>query len=151
MPRSHLAVALCHRPSSSCVPRYHAPRSRFASTSPPNGATPKTWPRSSDVLETWLDRQSDWPRRDEAPRVRLVSEWQAKGAAGRRCKLPAWASARALRSGPVRDPVGPGRGPGDASDVSVLLHELVITGSNRSTGIARPRRSCRLTVSKTAG
>ena len=35
-----------------------------------------------DELEVWLDRQTDWPRRAEAPRIRLVSEWQAAARRG---------------------------------------------------------------------
>lgn len=78
-----------------------------------------------DVLETWLDMRTDWPRRDEAPRVRLVSKWQAEAQRS---------SSATFQRGRLRGLYDPDGSeillvrpwdPRDANDVSVLLHELV--------------------------
>jgi hypothetical protein len=78
-----------------------------------------------DQLEEWLDRQTDWPRRAEAPRIRLVSEWQAAARRG---------ATENDQRGRLRGLYDPDRSeillvrpwdPRDAGDVSVLLHELV--------------------------
>ncbi len=34
------------------------------------------------TLENWLDAQTDWPRRDRVPQVRLVSAWQGAARQG---------------------------------------------------------------------
>jgi len=124
MPRSHLAVALATALVVLCpaLPRAEvAVRLDLA----PEWRHAEDMAALVDVLETWLDRQSDWPRRDEAPRVRLVSEWQAKARQG---------AAASFQHGRLRGLYDPDRSeillvrpwdPGDASDVSVLLHELV--------------------------
>lgn len=76
-------------------------------------------------LDDWLDTNSDWPRRDAAPRVRIVSYWEAEA------RRDATAS---LQRGRLRGLYDPDRAeillarpwdPSKAEDVSVLLHELV--------------------------
>ncbi|MGQ3486991.1 DUF6647 family protein [Roseovarius pacificus] len=75
--------------------------------------------------EEWLDAQADWPRRDVAPRVLLVSAWQAAAR---------WDATASFQRGRLRALYDPDRSeillvrpwdPSNALDVSVLLHELV--------------------------
>lgn len=77
------------------------------------------------VLELWLDRQSDWPRRSEGPRIRLVSAAEAAARQG---------DTSSLQRGRLRGFYDSARSeillvapwnPRDATDVSVLLHEMV--------------------------
>lgn len=78
-----------------------------------------------DVLETWLDMRTEWPRRGTAPSVSVVSEFQAEARRG---------PAETFQRGRLRGLYDPDRteillvrpwNPRDAEDVSVLLHELV--------------------------
>ncbi|RXV59648.1 hypothetical protein C6W92_14970 [Roseovarius sp. A46] len=75
-------------------------------------------------LDAWLDAQSDWPRREVAPRVRLVSKWQAAARQG---------ATASFQRGRLRGLYDPDRfeillvrpwDPRKADDVAVLLHEL---------------------------
>lgn len=77
------------------------------------------------TLDDWLDAHSDWPRRAAAPRARLVSPSRARERQG---------ASSSLQHGPLRGLYDPERAeilltrpwdPRDATDVSVLLHELV--------------------------
>ena len=90
-------------------------------TSLQQGATITTLVAS---LDDWLDAKSDWPRRDVAPRVLFVSEWQAAARQG---------ATASLQRGSLRGLYDPDRSeillvrpwdPRNAVDVSVLLHEL---------------------------
>lgn len=124
MPRLRLAVAVATALAALC------PAPSRAESAPHLDRTPE-WRQAEDmqavveILENWLDERSQWPRRDEAPRIRFVSEWQA--AAGR-------GSGASYQRGPLRGLYDPDRSeillvrpwnPRDAGDVSVLLHELV--------------------------
>ena len=151
MPRSHLAVALATALVVLCPRATTRPKFRvFASPSPPNGATPKTWPRRT--MSSRLARQAKRlapARRGSARPARSVNG-RPKAPAGRRCKpFQHGPSARALRSGPVRDPVVRPWDPGDASDVSVLLQRARASPAATVPLVLPGRdRSCRLTVSK---
>lgn len=77
------------------------------------------------TLEDWLDKRSDWPRRGTAPHVRFVSAWQAASRQG---------ATASFQRGHLRGLYDPDRAeillvrpwnPRAASDVAVLLHELV--------------------------
>ncbi|MCA0998767.1 DUF6647 family protein [Alloyangia pacifica] len=77
------------------------------------------------TLEDWLDAQADWPRRDTAPQVRLVSAWQGATRQG---------ETASFQRGRLRGLYDPQRSeillvrpwdPSQPGDVAVLLHELV--------------------------
>ncbi|MEX1236066.1 MAG: DUF6647 family protein [Roseovarius sp.] len=91
----------------------------------------RDWRHADDMaalvssLDDWLDVQSDWPRREKAPDVRFVSLRKAETRRG---------ATASLQKGRLRGLYDPDRAeillttpwdPGDAQDVSVLLHELV--------------------------
>ncbi|MEY8842857.1 DUF6647 family protein [Cribrihabitans sp. XS_ASV171] len=82
-------------------------------------------PALVSVLDDWLDAQSIWPRRATAPRIRLVTPWQAAARQG---------ETASFQRGSLRGAYDPDRSeillvrPWSADkpqDVSVLLHELV--------------------------
>lgn len=94
------------------------------------GSAVAGWERATSMttlvsaLDDWLDVQSDWPRRDMFPRVRLVSEWQAAARQG---------ATASFQRGRLRGLYDPDRSEillvrpwdrRDAGDVAVLLHEL---------------------------
>ncbi|WP_081617160.1 DUF6647 family protein [Wenxinia marina] len=76
-------------------------------------------------LDDWLDARANWPRRDVAPSVRLVSEWEAAARQG---------PTTSFQRGPLRGLYDPERSeillvspwePHRPGDVAVLLHELI--------------------------
>ncbi|MEQ6250198.1 DUF6647 family protein [Sulfitobacter sp. HNIBRBA3233] len=96
-------------------------------------ATPASiaeWQQAEDMatlvasLEAWLDAHTVWPRRDAAPRVRLVTAWEAAARQG---------ATASFQRGRLRGLYDPDRSeillvqpwnPRRAEDVAVLLHEL---------------------------
>lgn len=104
------------------------PGAETATSAPP---PPAEWRQASGMapllasLESWLDDRADWPARDAAPRIRLVSPWQAAARQG---------ATASFQRGRIRGLYDPDRAeillvrPWDmrkAADVGVLLHELV--------------------------
>lgn len=76
-------------------------------------------------FEDWLDAHAPWPRRDMAPRIRLVGALEANARRGR---------AGDLHDGRLRGLYDPGQAeillvrpwnPRNLEDASVLLHELI--------------------------
>jgi hypothetical protein len=123
MPRFSFAVALATAMMVVCPA---LPRAENAVRS----ATAFEWRQVNDMhqlvagLDDWLDARTDWPTR-EAPRTRFVSQWEAAARRG------ATASYQRGRTRGLYDPeqseillVRPWN-PGNAEDVSILLHELV--------------------------
>lgn len=124
MTRIHVAVALATALVALCPPLLRAAEAHRPEVS-------AQWQQVNDlhelvsVLDAWLDTHSKWSRRDTAPRIRIVSEWEARARQG------ATASFQRGRLRGLYDPrqaeillVRPWD-PRDAEDVSVLLHELV--------------------------
>ncbi|MFD2741159.1 DUF6647 family protein [Sulfitobacter aestuarii] len=122
MHRSRLAVALAMALITLCPTLPRAENVTHASAS--------QWQHSDNMttlvssLDAWLDAQTDWPRRDADPRVRLVSLWEAAARQG------GTASFQRERLRGLYDPdrseillVRPWS-PRKAEDVAVLLHEL---------------------------
>ncbi|EPX83849.1 DUF6647 family protein [Salipiger mucosus] len=78
-----------------------------------------------EILESWLDAESSWERREEKPKIRLSSSAEASA------RLGATASFQRGRLRGLYDPDGSvivlvrPWNPSRAEDVSVLLHELV--------------------------
>ena len=76
-------------------------------------------------LEDWLDTRAAWPRRGDAPDVRLVSAWQGAARQGKtanvqRGRLRGFYDSERSEILLVRP-----WDPREAGDVAVLLHELV--------------------------
>jgi hypothetical protein len=122
MHRSRLAVALAMALIALCPT---LPRAENVTP-----ASNIEWQRSDNMttlvssLDVWLDAQTDWPRRDAAPRVRLVSLWEATARQG---------GTASFQRGRLRGLYDPDRSeilltrpwnPRKAEDVAVLLHEL---------------------------
>lgn len=85
----------------------------------------ETMPGLTATLDDWLDVNSAWSRRDAPPRIRIVSEWEAKARRG---------VTASRQNGPLRGLYDADReeimlvapwNPRSAKDVSVLLHELI--------------------------
>ncbi len=124
MPRSRFAVALATALVVLCPAPSNA-ETAFRLDLAPEWRQAKDLAALVDILEIWLDTQSDWPQRHVAPRIRLVSEWEAETRQG---------TTSSFQRGRLRGLYDPDRSEillvrpwdaRDAVDVSVLLHELV--------------------------
>ncbi|WP_370199075.1 DUF6647 family protein [Roseibium sp.] len=123
MHRSRLAAALAAALIALCPTLTRAE----TETEPPAATwqQAESMPTLVSALELWLDKTTDWPRRDAPPRIRLVSPWQAAARQG---------ATASFQRGKLRGLYDPERveillvrpwSPRSAQDVSVLLHELV--------------------------
>lgn len=124
MPRESSAVALAAALIALCA-------TQTLAETPVELAPEPEWVPDDDIraitatLNDWLDANSEWSRPEAEPRIRIVGEWEAKARQG---------VTASFQRGPLRglyDPetaeiflVAPWS-PRSASDVSVLLHELV--------------------------
>ncbi len=83
-----------------------------------------TLPDLAEVLELWLDRHSDWPRRQTPPAIRIVSAQQLAHMSGH-------SQRGSGRTRGLYDPetatihLAAPWDPGKAEDAAILLHELV--------------------------
>lgn len=124
MTRIHVAVALATALVALCPPLLRAAEAHRPEVS-------AQWRQVNDlhelvsVLDAWLDTHSEWSRRDTDPRIRMVSEWEARARQG---------ATASFQRGRLRGLYDPGQAeillvrpwdPRDPEDVSVLLHELV--------------------------
>lgn len=124
MTRIHAAVAL-----ATALVALFPPVLRAAEDHRPQIA--EQWGQINDlhelvsILDAWLDRNSEWSRRDTAPRIRMVSEAEARARQG---------ATGSFQRGRLRGLYDPEHAEillvrpwdwHDVEDVSVLLHELV--------------------------
>ncbi|OSQ53944.1 hypothetical protein MCRY_21440 [Marivita cryptomonadis] len=123
MHRSRFAVAVAAALIAFCPTLPRAETS--TQTSAPMWQQADGMPALVSALEVWLDAATDWPSRDAAPHIRVVSKWQAAARQG---------AAASFQRGHLRGLYDPDRSeillvrpwdPRLADDVSVLLHELV--------------------------
>lgn len=123
MQRSCFAVALATALTAFC-PTF--PRAETSTGTPAAmWQQAESMPALVSALEAWLDAATEWPRRNAAPHIRLVSQWEAAALQG---------EGASLQRGRLRGLYAPERSeillvrpwdPQRVEDVSVLLHELV--------------------------
>jgi hypothetical protein len=124
MTRIHTAVVLATALVALCPPVLRAAEAHRPEVS-------AHWQQANDlqelvsVLDAWLDEHAEWPQRDTAPRIRMVSEAEARARRG---------ATGSVQRGQLRGLYDPEEAeillvrpwnPRDVEDVSVLLHELV--------------------------
>ncbi len=124
MPRIRLAVALATA-LVLCCPTHPAAEVETRPDPAARWRSAGTMQALVSILDDWLDAHSKWDRRTPAPRVRLVSQSEAAARRG---------TASHIQPGRLRGLYDGARqeillvepwDPGNARDVSTLLHELV--------------------------
>ena len=84
----------------------------------------ETLPELVEMLDDWLDRNTEWPRRD-APGIRMVSQWEAEALRGPSANLHRGRVRGLYDSETQRIYLVRPWSPRSVDDVGVLLHELV--------------------------